>query len=86
MFRSGLDDGSGLVIDPCSSIHTMWMRFPIDVLYVDAEGTVTRADSEMKPWRIGPLRVHGRYVIELPPGTIASSQTERGDRVLLEPV
>lgn len=86
MFRAGLDEGSGLVIDPCSSIHTMWMRFPIDVLYVAANGTVMRADAEMKPWRIGPLFVRGRYVIELPPGTIAESRTERGDRLALRPV
>jgi uncharacterized membrane protein (UPF0127 family) len=81
MFRSRLPDGGGLVIDPCSSIHTMWMRFPIDVLYVDKDGTVTRADREMKPWRFGPLFVRGRYVIELPPGVIASTNTERGDKI-----
>lgn len=85
MFRSGLEDGTGLVIDPCSSIHTMWMRFPIDVLYVEADGSVTRADRAMKPWRFGPLFVHGRYVIELPPGTIEHSGTEPGDRISLQP-
>jgi uncharacterized membrane protein (UPF0127 family) len=87
MFRSNLPPGTGLVIDPCSSIHTFWMRFPIDVLYVDREGTVLRADRAMKPWRVGPLLVrHGRYVIELPAGTIEQSQTAQGDRVILEPI
>ena len=86
MFRSCLDEGSGLVIDPCSSIHSMWMRFPIDVLYVAKDGTVIRADAEMKPWRIGPLFVRGRYVIELPSGTIAGSQTEPGDRLAFRPL
>ena len=87
MFRSNLPAGTGLVIDPCSSIHTFWMRFPIDVLYVDRDGTVLRADHAMKPWRFGPLIVrNGRYVIELPAGTIEKTQTVKGDRVLLEPV
>ncbi len=86
MFRADLPSGSGLVIDPCSSIHTMWMRFAIDVLYVDGHGQITRADREMKPWRFGPLYVKGKYVIELPPGTIAASGTERGDRVTLTAV
>jgi uncharacterized protein len=87
MFRSNLPPGTGLVIDPCSSIHTFWMRFPIDVLYVDREGTVLRADRAMKPWRFGPLFVrHGRYVIELPAGTIEQSQTAQGDRVILESI
>jgi uncharacterized membrane protein (UPF0127 family) len=85
MFRSGLEDGTGLVIDPCSSIHTMWMRFPIDVLYVSDDGTILRSDPEMKPWRIGPLFVRGKYVIELPPGTLQRSRTERGDRIVLTP-
>ncbi len=86
MFHAGLDAGTGLVIDPCSSIHTMWMRFPLDVLYVSADGSVLRADSKMKPWRVGPLFVRGRYVIELPPGTIEQSRTEKGDKLDLRPV
>jgi uncharacterized membrane protein (UPF0127 family) len=87
MFRSDLAAGTGLVIDPCSSIHTFWMRIPIDVLYVDKDGTVLRADQAMKPWRIGPLIVHhGRLVIELPAGTIEQTQTERGDHLRLDVV
>lgn len=85
MFRKRLERGAGLVIDPCSSIHTMWMRFPIDVLYVDANGRVVRFDATMKPWRIGPLFVRGRYVVELPAGTIQNSRTEVGDVLKFEP-
>jgi len=87
MFRSELPVGTGLVIDPCSSIHTFWMRFPIDVLYLDKDGTVLRADRAMKPWRIGPLYVrHGRFVIELPAGTIERTGTQRGDRLRLDSI
>lgn len=85
MFRAELPAGTGLVIDPCSSIHTFWMRFPIDVLYVDKNGTVLRADRAMKPWRLGPLFVrHGHLVIELPAGTIERTGTEQGDQLRLD--
>ncbi|HET7034789.1 MAG TPA: DUF192 domain-containing protein [Thermomicrobiaceae bacterium] len=83
MFRRFLAPGSGLVIEPCSSIHTMWMRFPIDVLYMSREHEVLRADSAMAPWRIGPLRPHSRYVVELPAGVIRASGTQAGDRLRL---
>lgn len=85
MFRKSLDPGTGLVIDPCGSIHSMWMRFPIDVLYISRDDAVVRADTAMPPWRIGPLFAGGRLVIELPEGTIATSQTEFGDRLVYEP-
>ena len=85
MFRRGLASGAGLVIDPCGSIHTMWMRFPIDVLYVDREHRVVRADEAVPPWRVGPLRTGSRYVVELPAGVIRASGTHVGDRLRLEP-
>jgi uncharacterized membrane protein (UPF0127 family) len=84
MLRGGLEPDGGLVIEPCSSIHTMWMRFPIDVLYMDKEHRVVRADAAMPPWRIGPLRPGSHYVIELPAGTIAASGTQPGDTLRLE--
>jgi uncharacterized protein len=84
MLRRSLDPDDGLLIDPFLSIHTMWMRFAIDVLYVDREGTVVRADAAMKPWRVGPIFTGARYVIELPPGTIGATGTQAGDRLWIE--
>jgi uncharacterized protein len=83
MFASELPPGHGLIIDPCSSIHTFWMRFPLDVLYMDRSGTVIRADREMKPWRVGPVFTGSKWVIELPPGTIEASGTEPGDKIAI---
>lgn len=85
MWRAALEPGTGLLIDPCSSIHTMWMRFPIDVLYVDRDDVVVRADAAMPPWRIGPLFTGARYVVEVPAGTIERSGTAVGDRLTYEP-
>lgn len=84
MFRRSLDEGAGLVVDPCSSIHTMWMRFPIDVLYVDERGVIVRADDGMQPWRIGPLFSRGKFVVELPRGVIAMTGTTAGDQISLQ--
>lgn len=79
MFVQDLPQGEGILIDPCSSIHTFFMRIPIDVLYVDRSGTVLRADQAMKPWRIGPIFTGSRWVVELPAGTIDATDTRAGD-------
>jgi uncharacterized protein len=85
MFRSSFPVGSALVIDPCSSIHMFFMRFPIDVLYMNREETVVRVQQSIKPWRVGPLVTRGaKFVIELPEGTIARTGTQTGDRVVIE--
>lgn len=84
MFTRDLPEGSGLVIDPCGSIHMFFMRFPLDVLYVDRDHRVVRVQREIRPWRVGPLHTRGaRYVIELPVGVIAHSGTQVGDRLAL---
>lgn len=76
---------SALVIDPCSSIHMFFMRFPIDVLYVDRDNRVVRVQEDLKPWRIGPVYTRGaKYVVELPAGTVESSGVEVGDRLVIE--
>ena len=82
MLRESLPAGASLVIDPCTSIHMFFMRFPIDVLYLDRENRVVRIQEGLKPWRVGPLHTNGaRYVIELPEGTIARTGTHVGDQI-----
>ena len=84
--RTGLAEGTGLWIEPCSSVHMFFMRFPIDVLFLDREKRVRRAVSTLRPWRIavGGLRAHS--ALELPAGVIAASDTRGGDRLAFEPV
>uniref|UniRef100_A0A7C2W8S6 DUF192 domain-containing protein n=2 Tax=Thermorudis TaxID=1649508 RepID=A0A7C2W8S6_9BACT len=85
MGRSGLQPGEGLLLDPCSSIHTFFMRFPIDVLYVGPDHIVRRVDHAMRPWRIGPLFTGAAYVVELAPGTARRTGVAVGDRVCCQP-
>ncbi|MDQ3547844.1 MAG: DUF192 domain-containing protein [Chloroflexota bacterium] len=85
MFKSVLEPDEGLLIDPCGSIHMFFMRFALDVLYVDRSDVVVRTQRGIKPWRVGPLRTRGaKYVIELPVGSINRSGTRAGDQLRLD--
>lgn len=82
MFRTSLPPDAGMLIDPCSSIHMFFMRFAIDVLYVDRENRVVRTQREINPWRVGPIHTRGaKYVIELPVGSIQASTSQVGDQL-----
>lgn len=76
--RTGLGPGEGLWIVPCESVHTFFMRFPIDLVYLDRKNKVKKVRSNVGPWRISAcLSAHS--VIELPAGTVLSSLTRAGD-------
>lgn len=81
--RARLEEGHGMVIRPCSGIHTMFMRFPIDVIYVDREDRVVHIERAIAPWRVGRVLRASRYVVELPAGTVARSGTQLGDQIAL---
>lgn len=80
--RSGLPAGGGLIIEPCSSVHCVGMRFTIDVLFVDKDGIVLYART-LRPQRFSPMVRRARRAIELPEGTIGRTGTLPGDRLLL---
>lgn len=82
--RSHLPAGEALVFDPCNSVHTAFMRFPIDVLYVDRSHQVVKAISELKPFRASGVLRPTCSVIELPSGTIANTGTAPGDQLTFE--
>jgi len=73
--------GCGLWIVPCHGVHTFGMRFPIDVIYLDADKTVLHIENQLKPWRIAPVRRHAVSVLELPGNTIQSTGTALGDKI-----
>lgn len=68
-----------MVITPCTSIHTWFVRFPIDVIYLDAQGSVLRVVEDLRPWRMsfGPRRT--ACVVELCGGTLATCPVHPGD-------
>jgi uncharacterized membrane protein (UPF0127 family) len=87
MGRVGLRESYALIIYPEWSIHTFFMRVPIDVLFVDRADRVVGLRVAMPPSRpfagVSPLR--GRYVIEMPAGVIAATGTAVGDQLVLTP-
>ena len=78
-----LVEGDGLLIEPCDSIHTHFMRIAIDVIYLDAKHHIVHIDPAMQPWRIGRRHKTARYVLELPSGTALKSNTAIGDQLKL---
>lgn len=78
--RNGLSAGEGLWIAPCESVHTFFMRFPIDLVYLDRQLRVKKVRHSVGPWRMSAcLSAHS--ILELPAGTIRETRTERGDTV-----
>jgi uncharacterized membrane protein (UPF0127 family) len=75
--------GEGLVLEPCNSVHMFFMDYALDVIFADAELTVTACVPELRPWRMSPMVWGSRYAIELPVGSIAASGTQVGDRLSL---
>src|SRR3954453_20446420 len=81
--RECLGSGEGLWIVPCEAVHTFWMRFPIDLIYLDRKHRVVKTRSNVGPWRLsGCLRAHS--VLELAAGSIRGTQTIRGDRLSID--
>lgn len=74
-----LPAGDGLLIQPCKGVHCMFMSIPIDVIYVDQADCVVGLDPEMAPGRMGRVYRQAAYVVELPAGTIAATDTQVGD-------
>jgi uncharacterized protein len=81
--RSSLAEGSALILAPCNSIHTWFMQFTIDVIFVRRDGSVARVCESVKPWRMR-LGFGSFATIELPAGTVRRADVQRGDRVRLD--
>ena len=76
--RKGLATGEGLWIVPCESVHTFFMQFSIDLVYLDRKNTVRKIRQSVPPWRLSAC-LTARSILELPSGTIRATRTERGD-------
>jgi uncharacterized protein len=80
-----LNPGDGLWISPCASIHTFFMRYPIDVLFLDSEGIVLRKQT-LEPWRFSGWHYKSRGVMELRAGVLHQTGTQPGDRIEMKDV
>lgn len=82
--RDSFLPGQGLWILPCESVHTFFMRFPIDLVYLDRALRVRKVCHRVGAWRVSAC-FSAHSVLELPAGTVHATRTEPGDRLEIVP-
>ncbi len=82
--KAGFDVNDGLLISPCSQIHSLGMKFRFDVLYIDNTLRVVKVFENVAQNRILPYDSASKKVLELPLGKISACQITIGDFILLE--
>ena len=80
--RDGLGSSCALVLAPCLAIHTMFMRFDIDAIFVDDVGRAVKVVRRLAPWRIA-LNTSAHAVVEFPAGSLSDDDVAIGDRLYL---
>jgi uncharacterized membrane protein (UPF0127 family) len=80
-----LEPGEGLWIEGAPSIHMFFMRYPIDAVFVAADGTVTKIVEHLRPWRVVWWAGGARDCLELRAGTVGARGLVVGDRLELTP-
>lgn len=85
MFRRRLDSGRGMWIQPCNGIHMFFMNFPIDAIFLDGAQRVVRVCERLGRWRVVPLVLGARSVVELPAGTVSGLRLPKGEQLAIEP-
>ena len=84
MFRRNLPPGNGLWLNPCNGIHMMFMRFPIDAVFLDSRERVRKVYRRLPQWWGVVWFVWGaRSVLELPSGSTADIDLQRGDQIVI---
>lgn len=78
--KQQLANGEGMFFPRCNSVHMWFMRFPIDVIFVDAQYRVTSVYSGLRPWRLLPVfDFRASHALELPEGSIERVGVRKGD-------
>ena len=78
--RTEIASNAGLLIPHCNAIHTAFLRFPIDVMFLDKELNVVRLISDLAPWRMVGFVRGAKSVVELPAGTLRQKQIVVGQQ------
>ncbi|NID13996.1 DUF192 domain-containing protein [Luteibacter yeojuensis] len=76
--RRALGEGEGLLLEPCGSVHTFWMRYPIDLVFLDAQDRLLRTCASVPPWRARAARGASK-TLELPAGALRALVLNPGD-------
>jgi len=89
--RRSLEPGAGMLfaagrLTPFLWMHMLFMRFPIDIVFLNRDGKVLKIDHRLRPWRFSSLVFGASHALELAAGSAERSQTQPGDRIILETV
>lgn len=79
--RKEFKKGEALLIKPCQQIHTFFMRFSIDLLFLDKRNWIVKTIKNFPPWRISGIYPKAKSCLELPSGIIESTFTQEGDEI-----
>jgi hypothetical protein len=87
--REGLEAGHGMLFErgrfePFMWMHMFFMRFAIDIVFLDSRGMVIRISHALKPWRVSPVVFGARRALELEAGAAIRSDTRVGDLIVFE--
>ena len=82
--RGGLSQGSGMLLVPCTSVHTIGMRFPLDLAFIDVDGRILQTRAHLPPGRFAVGGKEAKGALELPAGTLAATDSREGDYLILE--
>ena len=73
--------GEGLLIEPSRGVHMFWMKYPLDIVFLDPDGTVVALYPELRPWARSRVHREARYALELRAGTIEAKGIQEGDQL-----
>lgn len=85
MFRPPLPPGEALWLRPCKGVHMFFMRFPLDVVFVDRNLQVVHLVENLQPWRVSPIVREADSALELPAGSI-QGKVSVGDKLYVGPL
>ncbi len=85
MFKKELKGADGLLIDPCNSIHTFFMRYSLDVVFISKQNRVIKIIRDLPPWRLTWIYFAAKKTLELPAGSLPKDLKE-GDVLEVENV
>ncbi len=82
--RRTLDPDEGILLAPCNAVHTIGMRFPIDVVFLDGDGCVVSTRPALGPGRLARGARGTEATLELRAGELAQTDTRPGDRLIFQ--
>jgi uncharacterized membrane protein (UPF0127 family) len=81
--KKALPTGQALVLRPCNSVHTFFMRFPIDVAFIGKDNKVVKIIPSIPPFRLTPIYFKAHFAIEFPAGTLGAANLKEQDEIEL---